>query len=240
MPSVDQLVPLVLRASQSSTDDVEAVSLTVSALNEAYMQVASSGVDWDFLRFEGDWNVAGGTDSVPLATVASAINAPAKHTVDVLSMMHTDSHGGHLDGLGWDALERLTGSTATMISGQITGRPSVWSQWAGMLRLAPVPDSSFVLRVLVSLRPSGAQFTGTDEFLLPPGFHESLLVPYAASVVLEAEGGSEALNAANRLLSRYQEGYQRLVAASGGNRRESFTVLEPGAFRVFDDVFDGE
>lgn len=227
------LYQAALRAAQASTSDTEAVTVAKAGINEAYQSVCGDGTDWDFLQREGQWTTAAGSDTYTYASILSAMGVTGGTIREVIYLVDDTNGGRPIGSMSWGQLEGLAGSTNYQADLNYRGTPEFWAKWDSRLRIFPEPDGVYEIGTMVSLAPTALSADG-DTVLMPDSFALSVLVPYAASILLEAEGGMEALNAANRLLSRYESNLRRMLVAHGSAKRPTFNVVAPAAFSDLD------
>jgi len=225
----ETLYTAALRASQMSTSDTEAVTVAKAAINEAYLSTCGDGTDWDFLQYEGQWTTQAGADTYTYASILSATGITGGTIKEVIYLIDDTNGGRRITSMSWGQLEGLAGSTDYQGNNGTGGPPDAWAKWNTRLRLFPEPDAAYLIGTSLTLVPTELS-DDADEVLLPDTFAMSVLVPYAASILLEAEGGSEALSAANRLLSRYESNYRKMVISHGSGKRPTFNVVAPAAF----------
>ena len=97
------------------------------------------------------------------------------------------------------------------------------------IRLYPKPDAVYTIGTIAILRPA-VLTANADVPLFPADFAHRILVPYAAAILLEQEGGAEAGADYERRMSRYREGLRDLITAHGTGKRPTFNVVAAGAF----------
>lgn len=225
------LYTAALRSAQQSASDTDELAAAKAAVNEAHMTVCGDGTAWDFTEREGQWTTQASSDTYTLAGLATALSVSAASIREVVYLTD-DTHGGRpLRSMSWSQLEGLA---ATSQSDTRAGAPCVWARWGDRLRLWPPPDAVYKIGSLVYLSPD-AMTSDSDEVLIPDSFASAVLVPYAAAVLLEQDGGTEALGAANLLRSRHEDALRRLRIAHGSARPPTFNVVTPTAFADLDD-----
>jgi hypothetical protein len=228
------LYTAALRAAQASASDTEAVTVAKAGINEAYLSTCGDGTDWDFLQYEGQWTTQAGADTYTYASILSATGITGGTIKEVIYLVDDTNGGRPIPSMSWGQLEGLAGTTDYHSDNGFGGPPEAWAKWNTRLRLFPEPDAVYNIGCSLTLVPTALSADG-DAVLMPDTFALSVLVPYAASIVLEAEGGSEALSAANRLLSRYESNYRKMVISHGSAKRPTFNVVAPAAWADLDD-----
>ncbi len=129
--------------------------------------------------------------------------------------------------MDWQQLETTTSSSQE--SGEGSGTPTIWSKFGTKIRLYPNPDAVYTLGTYVLLK--AAEMSGdTDTPLIPLEFRHSVIVPYAAAILLEQEGGNEAGNAYDRLMARHREALRDMRVACATSKRPTFNVVGASAF----------
>lgn len=225
------LYTAALRSAQLSVNNADEVAAAKAAVNEAHMLTCGDGTAWDFTEREGQWTTQAGSDTYTLAGLATALSITGASIREVVYLTDDTDGGRPLPSMSWSQLEELA---ATSQSSTVDGAPCVWARWGDRLRLWPTPGGVYKIGSLVYL--SAAALSGdSDTVLVPDAFAMAVLVPYAAAVLLEQEGGTEALSAANLLRSRHDDALRRMRMAHGAARQPSFNVVSPGAFADVDE-----
>lgn len=210
----------------SSSDDL---SRAGEALNEAVQFVCAQNIEWDFMTKEGTGTVTASTDTYTYETIASLVGESAD-IEEVYSIFNDTEGGEELLGMDWLALERHALNTQESAEG--TGNPYAYSQYNRTVRFYPSPDTGDTMRFLYKFRPTEMSADG-DTPPVPLPFRMSCLVPYAAAILLEQEGGGEAMNDYERRMNRFEKAYLELRNAHGSARRPEFRVVEPSFGRQF-------
>ena len=186
---------------------------------------------WDFLEREGQWTTVSGSDKYAYTTIATGMSITTG-TIREIRAMVNDTYGGYLmESMDWSALENISDSTQE--TGEGTGTPLAWSKWGdaatATVRLYPKPDAVYTIGTYAILRPA-VLTANADVPLFPADFAHRILVPYAAAILLEQEGGAEAGADYERRMTRYREGLRDLITAHGTGKRPTFNVVAAGAF----------
>lgn len=225
------LYTAALRSAQLSVNNADEVAAAKAAVNEAHMLVCGDGTSWDFTEREGQWTTQSGSDTYTLAGLATALSITGASIREVVYLTDDTTGGRPLRSMSWSQLEELA---ATSQSDTRTGAPCVWARWGDRLRLWPTPDAVYSIGSLVYLA-ADALSGDSDEVLIPDSFAMAVVVPYAAAVLLEQDGGNDALSAANLLRSRHDDALRRMRTAHGSARQPTFNVVSPGAFADIDE-----
>ena len=228
-----QLRAAALQSAQGSAADTEAAAIATRAVNEAYLGVCGDGTAWDFLEREGTWALTPGTSTYALTAIASAVGLTGGTIREVIHLVDGTTGGRPIPSMSWEQIESLAGGTAHATADGLSGPPVAWARFSSSLRLHPEPDAAYSLVAHMALAPT-ALSSDSDAVLLPDSFAMAVLVPYAASILLEADGGPEALQAANRLLSRYEANLVRMRTAHGAGRGPMLNLVAPGTYDALD------
>lgn len=223
------LYTAALRASQSSVADDEAVLVAKAGINEAYQTICGDGTPWDFLEREGQWTTASGADTYTYASILSALSITGSTIREVIYLVDDTNGGRPIASMSWGQLEGLAGSTYQQGESGNGGPPEAWAKWDSRLRLYPEPDGEYAIGAMLRLSPE-AMTEDSDTVLLPDSFAARVLVPYAAAIVLEAEGGNDALTGANRLMQRHEIAARAMMVAHGSAKMPTFNVVAPSSF----------
>lgn len=214
-----------------SADDLEKAG---NAVNEAYLTVCSDGTRWDFLEQEGQWTTVAGTDSYTLSSIASAISSSGDGIEEIIAITNDTEGGRLLVGVPWEAFEQMFYSSQ---DNDPQGQPTHFTRWGrNRLRLGPKPDAVYTMGSLIRYTPA-AMTSDSEEPAIPKSHRHQVIVPMAAMLLLEQEGGSETVSDRDRLQARYEAGYKRLREAYGSGKAPTFSVETPTAF---DDPRVGE
>lgn len=223
------LYEAALRSSQGSAEDDDQVSAAKAAVNEAYLTVCGDGTDWDFLEREGQWVTAPGADVYTYADIITAMGVAGAAIKEVTHLVDDTTGGRPLPSMSWAQLESLARGTDYAQTQGVDGPPQAWARFDERVRLYPTPAGAYTIGTHIVLSPA-ALSADADTVLIPDAFATRVLVPYAASILLEQDGGPDALQAANRLLSRHDAGLRAMVISHGSAKRPTFNVMSPGAF----------
>lgn len=229
------LYSAALRSAQESSSDSTALASAKAAVNEAYLSVCGDGTPWDFLEREGQWTTQSGADIYTYSSILTAMGVSGGTIREVIYLVDDTNGGRPIRSMSWGQLEGLAGSTDYLSDKGFAGPPEAWGKWDSRIRLYPEPDAAYAIGTMLQLAPT-ALSADADTVLIPDAFAMAVLVPYAASILLEEFGGSEALQAANRLISRYQENHRRMLVAHGSAKRPTFNVVAPAAFVDLDEM----
>lgn len=201
-----------------------------AAINEAHMRVCSSGDPWDFLEREGQWKTVAGSDVYSYSSIATAMSITGASIREIHSLtIDADGGGLLLASCGWRDLERFAISTQESSEG--TGAPVIWAKWASRIRLYPSPDQAYTIGAFCYLTPNELTLD-TDTPLLPLAHRHAVLVPYAAAVLVEQEGGGDAGVQHDRLMNRHREGLVAMRASNATAKRPTFSPVAPGFFEA--------
>ena len=212
------------RAAQFDANDSTDLTRAGEVVNEAYLTICGDGIDWDFLQNVSTFTTVAGTDTYTLASIATALSVNGIRT---LYGVTNDTEGGQpLEGCSWLDLERLS---FTSQDDDMDGLPQYFAMWNGNIRLYPIPDAAYTMGIYYSLEPAELSADG-DEPLIPLAHRASCIVPYAAALLLEQEGGGESMNDYDRRMSRFNDAYLKLRSAHGSGREASLRLASPGAF----------
>jgi hypothetical protein len=216
-----------LAASSGTAYSAGDLAQANAKVNEAYLSLTHSGDPWDFLEKEGQWDTVAGSDKYTYASIASAMSVTGG-TIREIHVLLDDDNGAVLKPMSWEDLERVTDSVK---DDEGTGRPVWWAKWGGAnvptIRLFPSPDAAITIGVFCSL--VGTEMTdGADVPLIPLAWRHRVVVPYAAALLLEQEGGPEAGAQYERLMRRYQDAYAQMRTALATAKRPTFNAIQPG------------
>ena len=225
------LAEMACRSAQlDPTDTTGDLVQGKAKVNEAYLSVCHDGNPWDFLEKEGQWTCVAGSEQYTYATIATGMSITGASIREIVTMTN-DTTGYLLRSMSWDQLE--ADSASTQESGEGTGAPDSWSKWgsqaAPVVRLYPTPDAVYPLGPFCYLTPSELS-ANVDTPLMPLAWRHRVIVPYAAALLLEQEGGSEAAGFYDRLMARYERNYIQMRTALATAKRPTFNVVAPDAF----------
>jgi hypothetical protein len=221
-----------VRAAQGDPTDTSGdLARGKAAINEAYLSTCHTGDPWDFLEKEGQWTTTAGDDTYTYAGIVTALSITGA-TIREIHKLTNDTDGGRpLLSMDWEGLETLSDSSQESAEGD--GPPMAWSKWGSQgsprLRLYPAPDAVYTMGTYCFLTPDELSADG-DTPLIPLAWRHRVLVPYAAALLLEQEGGPEAFAGYDRLMARYETNFNRMRSALGTGKKPTFNVVQPGAF----------
>ena len=196
------------------------------AINEAVDFITGQRVQWDFLMVEGSFDLTSGTDLYTFDTIATEVGETG--SIEDIYAIANDTEGGVLlQGMGWQELE---GHALSTQDGDPQGWPWAYAQYGSSVRFYPNLDKAYTMRFYYKRIP-GALTNDADTPVIPLRFRDTVLVPYAASVLLEQEGGGEAMNDYGHRRRRFEEGYAHLLAAHGSGRAGALVIQAPGFTR---------
>lgn len=208
-------------------DDATDLTKAGDAVNEAYLSVCGDGIRWDFLEEEGQWTTVAGTDTYTLSSIHAAITASGDGIAEILAITNDTDGGRNLIGMTWESLESAFYSSQ---DDDPSGTPTHFARWGtNRLRLGPKPDTSYTMGSLIRYTP-GAMTSGSETPAIPLAFRHSVLVPMAALLLLEQEGGQETVADRDRLERRAQTNYEKMRMAHGAGRSPTFQVQTLTAF----------
>lgn len=199
-------------------------------INEGYLSVCHDGNPWDFLEKEGQWTTVSGSDKYTFSSIATAMSISGASIREIAAMTN-DTDGYPLRSYTWEQMEMSAYSTQE--SSEATGTPDSWSPWgsqaAPTIRLYPTPNAVYTIGAFVHLTPDELT-SDTATPLIPLAWRHRLMVPYAAAMLLEQEGGNESFAAVDRLMNRYERAHRDMRTALATARRPTFNLVRPGAF----------
>ena len=219
------------RAAQYDPSDTTGDLVQAKAkINEAYLSVCHDGNPWDFLETEGQWTTTAGSDKYTYSSIATGMSITGASIREIMHITN-DTEGFMLRSMDWNAAETSSYSTQEAAEGQ--GTPDSWSKWGAQgnatIRLYPNPDAVYTMGSYVSLTPANMT-ADADTPMIPLAWRHRVLVPYAAALLLEQEGGAEAASGYDRLMARYERNYQMMRTALATAKRGTFNVTAPNAF----------
>lgn len=221
------LTELSERAARAARfDPTDATDLTRAneAVNQAYLAACTrDGIQFDFLEQEGRWSTASGSDTYTYASIATAIGVSGASIAEILWLVN-DSDGSVLDSMAWADLEKMSYSTQ---DGDADGEPVYWAKWGNRIRVYPTPDATYTVGALVRLAPA-EMTTGSDTPLIPLTYRHSVIVSYAAAVLLRMEGGMEAHQEAQFYQRQYEDAWVAMRTAHATARKPTFNLRAPG------------
>lgn len=193
------------------------------AVNQAYLRVAGSGDQWDWLEKEGTLTATVNQADYAYTAIATALSTTAGVN-EVLSVVNDTTGSTPLVPMPWVELERRVESTG--YSGNASGEPiffTILGDGAGdrKLRFFPKPDQAYSLRILARLKATRLS-ADTDLTLLPADFAYAVLVPMAAALLLKTPGSpstwSERIALADRLEQDGKAGFAAMREAHAAAR----------------------
>lgn len=235
MPSGDllDLAQAAARAAQfDPTDTAVDLVRAKAAVNEAYLVVCHDGSAWDFLEREGQWTTAAGSDVYTYASIAAAMSITGATIREIVALTNDTDGTPPLPATTWRELESLAASTKD--SAEADGAPTMWAKWGSRIRIYPRLDGVYTMGTFCRLTPNEMS-ADTDTPLIPLAYRHAVLVPYAAAILLEQEGGAEAGADYERRMARHREAHRAMRTALAGPKESTFSVVAPTAFRDLDD-----
>lgn len=211
------------RAAQLDPTDTDVLDRAGEAVNEAAMTVVRDGFPYDFLYRDGTWTLTAGTGTYTLATIKSSMSITDGDIELVWGITNNTEGGFPLKGHTWENLERLAWNTQ---DDEPTGIPLAFAQFNGKVRLWYAPDSAYEMGTLVRLRQP-EMTADADEPLIPAGHRAAVIVPYAAALLLEIEGGNDVAADWNRRMERHQMALENLRRAHASSKRPTFSLKSP-------------
>lgn len=201
------------------------------AVNEAYLTVCGDGYPYDFLEVEGQWDLTAGSDTYTYGSIATAIGVTSG-TIREIHGLINDTYGGvPLHSTSWQQLESYSASSQE--PGEGTGTPTTWAKWGAgsnaRIRFYPMPDQVYRIGTYCLVSP-GAMSADADVPLIPLPYRHRLLVPYAAALLLEVEGGQEAAADYERRMARHREALRDLRTAHATAKHPTFNLVTDTAF----------
>lgn len=225
------------RSAQLDPSDSLDLAQAKVKVNEAYLSCLHTGDPWDFLEVEGQWDTVAGSDKYTYASIATAASITGA-TIREIDTLVNDTTGYVLHSTSWQHLEQLAYSTKESAEGQ--GQPNYWAKWgsqnAPTIRLYPNPDAAYRMGFIAYLTPSELSADG-DLPILPGAWRHRIIVPYAAALLLEQEGGNEAGAQYERLMRRHDDAMMKMRAAHATAKSPTFNVIQPGFFERRDADF---
>lgn len=226
------LAAAAVRAAQGDPSDTTGdLARGKAAVNEAVAYICSSGDPWSFLEKEGQWVVTASSDSYSFSSIATAMSITGATIREIVSLTPDTDGGQPLLAMDWEALERFANSTQD--SFEVENPPVAWAWWGNNgdpeLRLYPNPDEDDTFGTFCYLAPDEMD-SDADLPIIPAAFRHATIVPYAAALLLEQEGGAEAAADYERRMARFERGFIALRNAYGTGRPSRFNVVSPGAF----------
>ena len=210
------------RAAQFRPSNTDDDTRAGEAVNEAYLYVCSQSYEWDFLQEEGSFTLTASTSDYSYDTIGTAMSL-SYPIEEIYSIVNDTESYEPLRGMSWMALEQWANSTE---DSDPEATPYAWSQWNRQVKFYPTPDAADSMRALVKLTAS-VMTNDSDTPLIPLNFRSPVIVPYAAALLLEQEGGGEATNDYHNRINRHEMAFRELVASHGSGRRASFQVQTP-------------
>lgn len=221
-----------VRAAQGDPSDTTGdLARAKEKVNEAVAYICSSGDPWSFLEKEGQWVATAGSDTYSFSTIATAMSITGATIREIVSLTPDTDGGVPIYATDWVGLETLAGGTQD--SFETLGKQTAWAWWGNngdpTMRLYLNPDDSDTFGLFCYLAPEEMD-SDTDVPIIPAAFRHAVIVPYAAALLLEQEGGAEAAADYERRMARFERGFLALRNAYGTGRPSRFNVVSPGAF----------
>ena len=238
MPSGDftDLAEHAARSAQLDPSDSTDLTQAKAKVNEIYLSVCHDGSAWDFLEREGQWTTTAGSDVYTYSSLVTAMSITSATIREVVALTNDTLGGTLLTSTDWRGLEAYSYTTQESEEGR--GSPTSWAKWASRLRLYPIPDATYTIGTFCYLTPTEMS-SGTDTPLIPLQHRHSVIVPGAAALLLEQEGGNEAGGAYERLMRRHTDAVRNMRMALASAKAPTFNVVAPGAFDHLDSGYEG-
>jgi len=211
-----------IRASRRDSTYAQDVTDAKAAINEALQAVSFTGDPWNWLEKEGQFTLTAGSDTYTVDSIGIALGT----TVSDLFSITMDSGrniGYTLQSMSWQALEGVSDSTQ---DDEGDGCPAYWASWDRRVRFYPVPDANYTMGCFYRAYQSELTLDA-DVPLMPLEWRTRLLVPYAASVLLRQEGGSEAAGEADRYTALYQVAFRDCRTALATAKTPALALSSP-------------
>ncbi len=219
-------------AQMDPADTTGDLAQAKTKVNEAHLRCCNGGEPLDFLEREGQWTTVAGADVYTYASIAAAASITGATIREIHTLVGDAAAGtGVLESMSWEALEHLSYSSQETSEG--TGDPQLWAKWGTRIRLYPTPDAVYTIGAFCYLTPSEMSLDA-DVPLLPLAWRHAVIVPYAAALLLEQEGGNEAAAGYDRLMQRYERNFLAMRTALAAAKRPTFRVMTPTAFSDLD------
>lgn len=194
------------------------------AVNQVYRSILDSDDEWDFLEREGQITLTASQDTYAISGIASALSVDKIRQVRYL--IHDSSQysgNGILEGMSWQDLEALTRSTQ---DNESTGTPVAFAQWDGKIRVWPSPNVAYTLGIYYQLGTAELT-TNTATFVVPDEWLAEVIVPLAASRVLQQAIEPEKIQKASVLEARGQMALKQFQEARGSAKWPALRLESP-------------
>lgn len=202
-------------------DNADDLARAKEAINEAYLSVLNFGPRWSFLEKEGSFTISSTGDVYSLSSMATANTVDG--IIEIYSVTDDTSGGRPLEQLDWRSMEELSSTTQ---DGDSQGAPTSWAQWGTVVRFYPWPDQEYEIGFLFIQSDNELSASG-DEPLIPLGWRHRILVPYAASRLMEQHSGQDALNHARYYRSQYENDMGSFIEKYGSARHAQLGLDSP-------------
>lgn len=170
------------------------------AINEGYFVIADNGPRWEWLEKEGQFTIDSTTDTYAISSIATALGIPS---VAEIYHITNDTHSiGPLKNMTWGGLEEFAESTQ---DDDARGVAASYAVYGSKVRFYPWPNDTQTMGIIV-MQGVSEMTSDTDTPLIPLAWRFRLLVPYAASILLQQRGGGEAIALAAQLENVYEKG----------------------------------
>jgi len=179
-------------------DNSDDLARAKEAINEAYLSVLNYGPRWSFLEQEGSFTIdsTGDVYSVESIAVANSIDG----IIEIFGITDDTTGGGLVRQMDWRSVEELA---LTSQDGDSRSNPVAWAQWNNAIRFYPWPDREYEMGIMFIASDNELSASG-DIPLIPLGWRHRLLVPYAASRLMEQHTGTDAINHARYYRNQYE------------------------------------
>lgn len=223
------------RAARYDPSNTTDLTRAKEAVNQAYLSSCASGIQYDFLEDECQWDTTAGSDKYSYTSIATAGSVTGAIIGEILSMV-IDVQGESipLESMDWIDLERLSNSTQDSDPG---GTPVYWAKWGAEIRLYPNPDNAYTLGAFMRLVPSEMSADG-DTPLIPLAHRHSVIVSAAAANLLRQEGGQEAHQEAVYYDRQHEQAMTSMRTAHATARLPTFRLKSSGWDRQFSERGD--
>jgi hypothetical protein len=210
------------RAGRDTSDTAYDVPRAKEAVNEAIVYTCARE-DWEFLKTEGQFTIDSTADVYTFDSIATALSLSPHSVEKIISLVNDTSDSRTLIGMSWHELEELSSSTQ---GGDARGIPTHYAVWERRVRFYPWPDQQYTIGAHI-VRRHGELSVNSDTPLIPLPFRASIIVPYAASVLLSEDGGVEAQQEANLLMARYERAYEAMLKRYASARAPILNIVAP-------------
>lgn len=220
-----ELAQRAARAARFDPSNTTDLTRAKEAVNQAYLSSCASGIEFDFLQDEFQWDTTAGSDRYSYTSIATAGSVTGA-IIGEITFMVIDVQGESiaLESMDWISLERLSSSTQDSDPG---GTPVYWSKWASEIRLYPSPDNAYTMGTFARLVPSEMS-ADDDTPLIPLAHRHAVIVSAAAANLLRQEGGQEAHQEAVYYDRQHEQALIAMRTAHATARRPTFNLKAPG------------